>query len=99
VIDFLLRLAVHGKRYGFGEFESGPGVQRYELLPVELKHHGHHAALRSGSRFPIAGDLHDFRVLENRDVKIHRFFSLLIEPQEGCDFLHGKMSFALYLRA
>jgi hypothetical protein len=35
------------------------------------------------------GDLEHLRVLEDRNIKIHGFLGLIVEPQEGGDFLHG----------
>ena len=63
-------------------------VQRDEFLPVELKDDGHCAAFRTWPCFAIAADVHDFRVLENRDIKVGGLFGLVIEPQERGDFWH-----------
>src|SRR5206468_12816849 len=38
--------------------------------------------------FGVAGHASDLRVFEDRHVKIHGVFSLMIEPQERADLLH-----------
>ena len=37
----------------------------------------------------------DFRVSEERDVKVCRFLSFVVEPQEGNDLLHDCLSIKL----
>src|SRR5207245_10470992 len=89
VVYFRLRLAVHDKGDRLGKFEDRPAVQRDKFLPIELECHRHHRSLWSsgGLRrlFGVAGHASDLRVFEDRHVKIHGVFSLMIEPQEWAD--------------
>jgi hypothetical protein len=44
---------------------------------------GHDLSIR-----PVHGQ--NLRILEDRDVIVHRGIGLMIEPQEGCDFVHAR---------
>ena len=92
IIHFFLRLAVHDERDRFIEFELRSAVQSDELLAFELELNRQHRSRRPPARFGrlliVAEDSPDLRVLEDRRVKLHRFFGLLIEPQKWSDFLH-----------
>src|SRR5437867_4755402 len=70
LVHFFLSVAVHGERYGLGEFELGPTVQRDELLALELKYHGHHATLWPRACLSVTSSGHDPGILEDRDIKL-----------------------------
>src|SRR6185369_12381349 len=98
-IHFRLRLAVHDKRDGLGEFEDRTAVERHEFLSLKLEFNGHDRSRRSSgdlfSRFVITGSFPDFGILENGGVKLHGRLGLVIEPQEWDDLLHGFSPFKL----
>src|SRR5207237_5178255 len=89
---FLLRLAVHEKRYGGRESEHWTTVERREFSSGQFKCRGHDRSFRSRARFSIAHHVHDLGVLKNGGVKIRRLFGFAIEPQEWGDFLHNLYS-------
>src|SRR6266550_4750429 len=92
VVDLFLRPAVDDEGYGFCKFEMRAGVDGHKVLPLELKLCSHHRTFWSSRSFGaclvISGNFLDPRILKNRDVKIHRLFSIVIEPQEWRKFLH-----------
>ena len=53
-----------------------------ELLALDLEGAGVHASV------PAASLPDDARVLEDRNVEVHRRFGRVVEHQEGNDFLH-----------
>src|SRR6266496_4166136 len=87
VVDFLLRFTMNDERYGLGEFELWPTVQRRKLLTVELKLYGHDGSLRAGSGVTIPYGVQDLRVFENGDIEIRRLLSVVVEPEERSDLL------------
>jgi hypothetical protein len=36
--------------------------------------------------------MHDLRILEDRDIEVHRFFGFAVEPEKGYDLLHVLLS-------
>src|SRR5438874_8848882 len=89
IIDLLLRLAVDHERDRRGELELRPAVQGHELLSIQLERHRHHRALLPRRFLPgVMSHCLDLRILENRDIKLHRLLSLIIEPQKWSNFLH-----------
>lgn len=101
-VHFRLRPAVHHERHGLAELEDRAAVQRREFLSVEPEGNGHHRSLWSSGRLRpfvfIACDPQDFGMLEAGDVKFRRRFGLVLEPQEGSDFLHGAASVCYFWR-
>src|ERR1700716_2051325 len=96
MVDFLLCVAINLERNRLVEFEYGTAVQRRERLPLELERDGHHRTGRSSvdllPDLAVSRNLDDFRLLEDRDIKICCLFSLIVEPQAGADLLtdwHG----------
>src|SRR5439155_19455479 len=79
--DLFLSLTVHEKRDSFCELKLRTGIQAHEFLTFQFESHGHHFPVRSA-------DAQDLCVLENRNVEVHRLFSLTIEPQEWSNFWH-----------
>src|SRR6266478_169471 len=96
LIHFCLRLAIYKERYSRRKSVVRATVQRHELLPFELESHRHHGSFRSRSRFSVAGDVQDFRVLEDGSIKVRRLFGLAVKPQEWSDFLHIIFLFSCY---
>src|SRR6266403_969347 len=96
LIHFCLRLAVYKERYGRRKSVVRATVQRHELLPFELESHRHHGSFRSRSRFSVAGDVQDFRVLEDGSIKVRRLFGLAVKPKERGDLLHMVFLFSCY---
>src|SRR6185436_5890199 len=81
VVDFLLRLTMNDERHGLGEFELRPTIEGGELLTVELEGYGHDRPLWPRAYLAIAGCAQDFGILENGDVEIHRFLSVVVLPK------------------
>src|SRR6266566_572001 len=81
LIDLFLSLTVHKKGDRFRELELRTGIQAHEFLTFQFESHGHHFSVRST-------DAQDLSILENRDVEVHRLFSLTIKPQERSNCWH-----------
>ena len=62
-------------------------VIRREFLALKLKRCAHYCSLCSGRSFSGASHAHDVCFLEDLDVEIYRLFGLILEHQEGRDFL------------
>src|SRR5262249_7717767 len=77
-----LGLAVHEQREALREAEHRPAVITVEKLLLDLERARVHAAVWPTSL------THDARVLEQRDIEVHRFIGFVIEHQERNDFLH-----------
>src|SRR5712664_99007 len=88
LVDLFLGLAIHDERYRLRELKLRPAVQGNEFLPVELETRGHDRPLRSRAGLAVTNDAPGLRVLENRDIKLHRLFGPAVEPQEWGNFLH-----------
>src|SRR6185436_272774 len=80
VVDLLLCLTVDEERDGFRELELGPGVQRHELLALELERAGHQRSGFSGTSLGVPARAEDLRVLEDRGVELHRLFGVVVKP-------------------
>ena len=93
MIDLFLRVAENLKGDGLGEFEKRTAVEPGERLTIELERDGHDGprllAVDLFARFAEATDGADFRVFEDRGVKLRGFFGLGVEPEAGGDFLDG----------
>src|SRR5260370_38625674 len=81
-IDFLLRLAIHGERYGRRKGELRSAVETAEFLAVELERDDHYRALRPRPLFAVAADADDIGILDNRAIKSIRLFGLSSQPLE-----------------
>jgi hypothetical protein len=88
MVNLFLGLAIDDEGDRLGELEVRPGVERGELLALQLETDGHHTVLRHRPALGIAGDAGDLRVLEDRDIKVCGLFGLGVEPQEWMDLLH-----------
>src|SRR6266487_784920 len=86
IVHFLLRLTVHEQRDRGCELVLGTAVQRIELLPLELERATHDGAVRARHQ------AHDLGVLEDRNIELHRLFSLAVEPEKRDDLLHRILS-------
>src|SRR6266699_500017 len=95
VVHFFLRVAVHDQGNGFGEFEFRTAVERGELLAFDLEAADQDRSGGPGSRLAVSRHAQDLRVLEDRDIVIHRLLGVAVEPEERRDFLlaHGACSF------
>src|SRR5580698_2677955 len=84
---------MHHERNRLVDLELRPAVQRRKLLSIQHKLYEQHAALRIAvrARDVVADteDTLDFRILENRHVKLRCLFRLRVEPQTGTDLLHA----------
>src|SRR5262249_15522334 len=89
--DLRLRVAVHHERDGGREGEERASVKGEKLLSLDLESRNHDRALRSRTGIAITRDPDRLRILEDGDIEIHRFFGIVVEPQERRDFLHGLM--------
>ncbi len=49
---------------------------------MDWKRRGHHASLGPRAGVAIARHAHNFGILEDREIKIHGFFSLAVVPEE-----------------
>src|SRR6266851_3432529 len=96
IVHFFLRVAVHDQGDGFGEFEARTAVERGELLAFDLEAADQDRSGGPGSRLAVSRHAQDLRVLEDRDIVIHRLLGVVVEPEERRDFLlagHGSCSF------
>src|SRR5215470_11331280 len=92
-VDLRLSFATHKQRNGRRKVELRPTIERREFLSFKGELHDHHAPLRPWTSLAITLDGVDPRVLENGDIKVCGFFSLIVEPQERGDLLHRIFSF------
>ncbi|MNI68665.1 hypothetical protein D3C73_1243740 [compost metagenome] len=92
VVDFFLGLAVDLERDRFVEDEVRATVKTRERLPIEFETDRHDRtdfpAVELLPGLAVVSDGGDFRVIEDRTVKLCGLFGLTIEPEARCEFLH-----------
>src|SRR5690606_12224945 len=81
----------------FVEGEVRPTVEEGERHVVDLQRRGQHRTLPARTRFGVAQNRAHRRMGENRTVKGECVFCLIVEPQAGGKFLHGRASSTLML--
>src|SRR5438477_11579139 len=64
-------------------------VQGQVFLPIELKGGRHDRPAQAGHGLRVAAHVEHPGILEQGNVQIDRFFGLVVEGDEGCDFGHG----------
>ena len=63
-------------------------VQRYELLTFKLESYRHCGSFRPRAGFSVAGNVQNFRILENGSIEVCCLFRIAVKPQEWSYFLH-----------
>src|SRR5579859_2257625 len=76
------------ERNRLSKVEHRAAVQPHELLTFELECHRHHVAFGARTALSVARDAAGLGILEDRSVKVHGLFGLVVEPQKWSDFLH-----------
>src|SRR6476620_4631621 len=95
IIHFLLRFAVYDEGHRFIEFEKRPAVKSDELLSFDFEFNRQHRS--DGTTgffrcfFVVMEDSADLRIFEERRIKVHSLFGLIIKPQEWSNFLHQNL--------
>src|SRR5690606_13472496 len=89
VVDLFLILASHRERKRFVELEMGSTVEYPNRLPIELELAHHHASRGHWTTLAPTAAVEDLRIREERDIEIHGFFAVGIEPEKRCDLVHG----------
>jgi hypothetical protein len=79
---FLLGVAPHHKRDGFGEFEHGADVERGKFLRVELEGNGEDTSIRCPAVVDVAQHVEAARVLKHGKVRIDSLFGVRVKPEK-----------------
>src|SRR5207302_9112919 len=67
-------------------------VQGVEVLTLELEGARHDGPVRSRPRLAVPRDAQHLRILEDRDVEVHRLFGVAVEPEKRDDLLHRALA-------
>ena len=89
VIHLFLRVAVHRQGDGICQGMAGAAIHQSDLLSFQLDGCHEEGSFGSGGTRRVAGEPDYLRALENRKIVVHRFFGVVVEPNERADPLHN----------